>query len=149
MHSVSFAKLLEYCFAKYNDLDCPQPLDFSTQNAKGSGREARARGGRGAGSERSEQKKKLRWRPVLSPFSPRAHRSKKHEKIEGCGQSTTICQSEPMIVNHKSVANQSTEIFTQFSHQLQQRPSKANQNSLFSPSSKSLLVKHVKTYLPF
>ncbi len=69
-------------------LHCPQPLDFSTQKSK---RSERDRVGGGGGREASEGKmlpppnplasSVLRWRPVLSPFSPRAHWSKKHEKI--------------------------------------------------------------------
>ncbi len=45
------------------------------------------RGGGGEGGGGDFASSGFRWRPVLSPFSPRAHRSKKHEKIEGCGQS--------------------------------------------------------------
>ncbi len=51
----------------WEQVDCPRPLYFSTPKSERIGerseRELEVRGG------------VLRWRPVLSPFFPRAHRS--------------------------------------------------------------------------
>jgi len=75
-------------FCILNNLDCSQLLHFTTQ---------KERGGRGAGrrapTEKPSHPRSFRFALAsnsLSPFSSRAHRSKKYEKIEGCEQSHNL-----------------------------------------------------------